>query len=350
MRIGIWGATGYGGAEALRMLCSRRDVEIAWVGSDSQAGRRVEEALPQFRNTAAGRLPFSPLRQAEVAGIDAALLALPHGQALSLAPHLVAHGVRVVDFSGDFRLPGEVYEQWYGRAHSAAPDLVQAVYGLPEVNREEIRGADLVANPGCHATCATLALLPLVEGGLIETSRIVVDAKSGVSGAGKAPQQGTHFVEVDESMRAYRVGAHQHTPEIEQTLEQAARRAGAAGAAPRILLTAQLLPLRRGIYVTAYAPLVHRATTEDLHGAFSERYATEPFVTVLDVGQTPELRHVAGTNQCHIGVHADGRTGMALVTAAIDNLGKGAAGQAIQNLNLMFGLDESAGLDGLPWV
>lgn len=350
MRIGIWGATGYGGAEALRMLCSRADVEIVWVGSDSQAGRSVEEVLPQFRKTDAGRLVFSPFDAAETPEVDAALLALPHGRAMAVAPDLLLRGVRVVDFSGDFRLPAPVYEKWYGRAHSAGPGQPQAVYGLPELNREAIRTADLVANPGCHATCATLALLPLVEGGLIDTSRIVADAKSGVSGAGKTPQQGTHFVEVEESLRAYRVGAHQHTPEIEQTLAQAERRAGVAGAGPRVLLTTQLLPVRRGIYVTAYAPLRRQTTTEDLYSVFAERYAAEPFVTVLGVGQTPELRHVVGTNACQIGVHADERTGLALVAAAIDNLGKGAAGQAIQNLNLMFGLDETAGLNSLPWV
>ncbi len=350
MRVGIWGATGYGGAEALRMLHFRADVEIVWVGSDSRAGRTVEEVLPQFRGTEPGGLRFSSLDGDGTPEVDAALLALPHGQAMALAPELLAHGVRIVDFSGDFRLPAAEYEKWYGREHHVAPGQPQAVYGLPELNRSAIRTADLVANPGCHATCATLALLPLVENGLIDTSRIVVDAKSGVSGAGKTPQQGTHFVEVMESLRPYRVGAHQHTPEIEQTLARAEQRAGIAETAPRVLLTTQLLPVRRGIYVTAYAPLRESATTDDLRSAFAERYAAEPFVTVLDAGQVPELRHVTGTNACQIGVYADARTGMALVASAIDNLGKGAAGQAIQNLNLMFGLEETAGLISLPWV
>lgn len=366
MRIAIWGATGYGGAEAIRILAARTDIEVAWLGSDSRAGQELQHVLPQFRGTRVGRIPLSPTEDADLRGLDAALLAMPHGAARELAPKLLAQGLRVVDFSGDFRLPSDVYGAWYSRAAAPLAEDALAVYGLPELFREDIRSASLVANPGCYATCAALALLPLVERGLADTGRLLVDAKSGVSGAGKTPQPSTHFVEAVENLAAYKVGTHQHTPEIEQTLLAARRRrlgrldgtgpdgvadgSSAGGGGVRVLMTTQLLPVKRGIYVTAYANLTEALDTARLHGIYAERYDSEPFVSLLPPGQAPELRHVTGTNMCRVGVYADARTGTALVMAAIDNLGKGAAGQAIHNLNLMSGCEETAGLTDLPWV
>lgn len=355
MRIAIMGATGYGGTEAMRLLRGRTDVELVWVGSDRLAGETIAAELPQFAGTAIGALRFSPLSDAtEMSDVDLMLLALPHGEARVLAPSLLEKGMRVIDFSGDFRLSDEEYTQWYGKTVDNSAS-VQAVYGLPELYRQEIKEARLVANPGCYATCAELALLPLVETGACDGARLLIDAKSGVSGAGKAPSQGTHFVEVQESMRAYKVGAHQHTPEIEQVLTDGRRRRRdqhdmGDGAMVRVLLTTQLLPIKRGIYLTAYAPLTVSMTAGELHELYAHRYAAEPFVQVLPPGQVPEIRYTTGTNRCQIGVHVDERTGTALVMATIDNLGKGAAGQALQNANIMMGLAETTGLEAEPWV
>jgi len=360
MRIALIGATGYGGTEAMRLLHGRTDVELAWLGSDRLSGTAVSTALPQFRGSRFSDLPFSPLSEMnELTGLDAVLLALPHGEARKLAPQLLAQGLRVIDFSGDFRLPEVVYQAWYGQKSDAIADrsvhdevAAHAVYGLPELYREQIATARLVANPGCYATCAELALLPLIEQDLVDGTRLLIDAKSGVSGAGKAPSQSTHFVEVQESMRAYKVGAHQHTPEIEQVLTDARRRRRTVNRQEdvRVLLTTQLLPIKRGIYVTAYAPLTASLSAVELHARFVERYLDEPFVQVLPLGQAPEIRHVVGTNKCQIGVHLDERTQTALIMAVIDNLGKGAAGQALQNLNRMFGCPETLGLTELPWM
>ncbi|MCY0875101.1 MAG: N-acetyl-gamma-glutamyl-phosphate reductase [Firmicutes bacterium] len=362
MRIALVGATGYGGSEALRLLRARTDIELVWVGSDRLAGRKVGDELPQFGTSHIGELRFSPLAELRLMqDIDIVLLALPHGEARIWAPQLLARGLRVIDFSGDYRLPDAMYAQWYGKELPEDRVAQSAVYGLPELYREEIRTASLVANPGCYATCAELALLPLVEAGLVDDSRLVIDAKSGVSGAGKAPSSGTHFVEVQESVRAYKVGAHQHTPEIEQVLADGRRRRRGQRANEgvgeeittrevRVMLTTQLLPIKRGIYVTAYASLGTTMSGQELQEVYRERYDREPFVQVLQPGVIPEIRYTVGTNLCQIGVHVDQRTQTALVMATIDNLGKGAAGQALQNLNLMMGLPEDTGLRIEPWV
>lgn len=350
MRIALFGATGYGGMEALRYAAAHGQLEVAAVFSDTHAGKAVGDVLAPFRYAPFASLRFLPNMQAnDLPNIDAVLMAMPHGEAHKYAPILLAQGIRVVDFSGDFRLPKKDYEAWYGR--SGSEDLRGAVYGLPELFREEIRTATLVANPGCYATAAELALLPLVEAGLAAGTSFLIDAKSGVSGAGKTPQPTTHLVEVAENVQAYKVGAHQHTPEIERTLREARRRRMNAEGELTVLLTTQLLPIKRGIYVSAYAVLDRDKglTTADLHEIYETRYEGEPFVRVLPVGQAPEIRYVNGTNECHLGVHVDPRTSSALVFAAIDNLGKGAAGQAIQNLNVMLGIRETEGLTGLPW-
>ena len=366
MRIALYGATGYAGMEALRIMLQRTDLEIVWIGSDTHAGHPLAEVCAQFRGASIASLRYSAMRTLEEPpDADVALLALPHGEAHRHAPGLLARGIRVVDFSGDYRLPPALYEQWYKRP--AGPVETPAVYGLPEVFRADIRSARLVANPGCHATAAELALLPLAEKGWLDGQRVTVDAKSGVSGAGRSPQLTTHFVEIDGNFTAYRVGQHQHTPEIEQTLAQASRRrrrasddasamSGASMAtdaassgrqddgAVKILLTTQLMPVTRGIYATAYAPAPPDMNTDALYELYRNRYENEAFVDVLPPGQIPELRNVTGTNLCQMGLFVDDRTRTILVTAALDNLGKGAAGQALQNVNIMSDLPDDYGL------
>ena len=356
MRIAVIGATGYSGTEALRLLAPRTDLEVVWVGSHTHAGKTVKTVLPQLQNTTLSELIFADYTNptAFPEGTEVVLLALPHGEALRIAPQLLEQDLRVIDFSGDFRLDKTMYEKWYGRPWDTLYSG-QVVYGLPELNKKWIKDASLIANPGCYATTAALALIPLLEAGLIESSRIMIDAKSGVSGAGKAPTTGTHFVEVQESLRAYKVGAHQHTPEIEQTLHEARRRwqgeeqHARDSERPTVLMTTQLLPIRRGIYVTAYALLHEDIEQEELYTLYTKRYEQEPFVQVLPSGQVPEIRYVVGTNLCQIGLHVDHRTRTVLVMAALDNLIKGAAGQAIQNLNIMGDFGEATGLPIDPW-
>ncbi|MHB1628945.1 MAG: N-acetyl-gamma-glutamyl-phosphate reductase [Bacilli bacterium] len=373
MRIALYGATGYAGMEALRIMLQRTDLEIVWIGSDTHADHPLAEVCAQFRGASIASLRYAAMRTLEEPpDADVALLALPHGEAHRHVPDLLAKGVRVVDFSGDYRLPPALYEQWYKRPAAAAE--TPAVYGLPEMFRDDIRSAGLVANPGCHATAAELALLPLAEMGWLDGQRVAVDAKSGVSGAGRSPQLTTHFVEIGGNFTAYRVGQHQHTPEIEQTLAQASRRrrrtnAGAStpsaatmtmamdaaamdgqgAGAVKILLTTQLMPVARGIYATAYAPAPSDMNTDDLYEIYRNRYENEPFVDVLPPGQMPELRNVAGTNLCQIGLFVDDRTRTILAVAALDNLGKGAAGQALQNVNIMLNLPDDYGLAATAW-
>lgn len=370
MRIALYGATGYAGMEALRIMLQRTDLEIVWIGSDTHADHSLDEVCSQFRGTSIASLRYSAMRTLkEPPAVDVALLALPHGEAHRHAPGLLARGIRVVDFSGDYRLPPDLYEQWYKRP--AAKTETAAVYGLPEMFRADIRSARLVANPGCYATAAELALLPLAELGWLDGERISVDAKSGVSGAGRSPQLTTHFAEIDGNFTAYRVGQHQHTPEIEQTLAQASRRrrqasdVSAPSGAPmatdaassvrqdddavKILLTTQLMPVTRGIYATAYAPAPPDMNTDALYELYRNRYENEAFVDVLPPGQMPELRNVTGTNLCQIGLFVDDRTRTILVAAALDNLGKGAAGQALQNVNIMLNLPDDYGLAATAW-
>ncbi len=353
MRIAVFGATGYGGIETLKLLVHRKDVEVVWIGSDKQEGKKLVDVIPMFRNTRYASLGFSS-QQGELPDVDFALLATPHGFARSIVPNLLEHRVRVIDFSGDYRLPDKVYEKWYNKAVTSDSNNSNAVYGLPELNREVIKEANLIANPGCYATTANLALMPAVEMDLVDVEHLVVDAKSGVSGAGRNPQLTTHFVEVSESYKAYKVGAHQHTPEIEQTLQEARRRRRWGESVEqheqvRILMTTQLLPIKRGIYVTAYGQLKKSMSASEVFEIYQERYANEPFVTVLPLGEVPEIRQISGTNQCHLSVHVDDRTETLLVMATLDNLLKGAAGQAIQNLNLMSGTEEATGLSGMAW-
>jgi N-acetyl-gamma-glutamyl-phosphate reductase len=323
----VFGAAGFTGALTARLLFRHPRFDLRGVTARSDVGRRLDDLYPHHRVP----LVLEELDLGRHADVDAAVVAYPHGAAAALVHDLRERGVRVVDLSADFRLRDrEVYERWY-REHPA-PDLIaRAVYGLPERYREEIRGAELVANPGCYPTASLLALAPLAGAGLIED--VVIDAKSGVSGAGRGASEKTHFVTVDENVSAYGVPRHRHTPEIEQEL-------GALGADVRVTFTPHLLPLDQGELVSCYVTVADG--NSDVAALYRDTYASEPFVEVVDV--PPGVRDVRETNFCRISVHSDARTRRVIVFAVIDNLWKGAASQAVQNLNLMFGFPEAEGL------
>jgi N-acetyl-gamma-glutamyl-phosphate reductase len=414
VRVALLGATGYAGAEVLRLLVDHPEAEVVYVSSEHAQGRTLASVLPQFSKFTCGCLTLGahlPQRRplsttldpvgisvaAEAAGVprqngrlvqmdadraapvpgaevDVVISALGAGELHKYANEWLGLGARMIDLSGDQRLPGPTYESWYGKAYvplSAGMGAeLAAVYGLPELLRDRIGQARVVANPGCFAVCAQLALLPLAAAGWLEGGSVCIDAKSGVTGAGRTPKPETHFAQVAETIVAYRVGAHQHTPEIEQGLAWAqgagvtsARpfadagshgyrdvESSAGGAGPRVLLTTHLAPMRRGIYLSACFTPSARVTGAQLQQTMESYYDANPFVEVLPAGASPDLRQVIGTNRCQLSAHFDARTGVVLVLACIDNLGRGAAGQAVQNLNIMFGLDERFGLQQQAWL
>jgi N-acetyl-gamma-glutamyl-phosphate reductase len=326
--VAVFGAAGYTGALSARLLARHPGFDLKTITARSDAGRRLDDLYPHHRVA----MVLEELDLDRHAGIDAAVVAYPHGAAAELVAALVARGVRVVDLSADFRLRDPaVYAEWY-REHPEPGLLPEAVYGLPERYREQIAGARIVANPGCYPTATLLALAPLARAGLI--GDVVVDAKSGVSGAGRAPTEKTHFVTADENVSAYGVPRHRHTPEIEQEL-------AVLGADVRITFTAHLLPLDQGELVSCYVTPIDGGP-EDARAIYQEFYADEPFVELAD--NPPGVRDVRETNLCRISVHRDERTGRIIVFAVIDNLWKGAASQAVQNLNLMFGRPEGEGI------
>jgi N-acetyl-gamma-glutamyl-phosphate reductase len=323
----VFGAAGFAGALAARLLHAHPSFELRTVTARSDVGRRLSDVYPHHRVP----LVLEELDLDRHAGVDAAVVAYPHGAAATLVHDLRSRGVKVVDLSADFRLRDvSVYEQWY-REHPVPSMIHEAVYGLPERYRDQIAGAELVANPGCYPTATLLALTPLAGAGLIED--VVVDAKSGVSGAGRAADDRTHFVTVDENVSAYGVPRHRHTPEIEQEL-------AALGAPVRVTFTPHLLPLDQGELVSCY--VTTRDGVPDLQALYRDAYEDEPFVELAEA--PPGVRAVRETNLCRISVHHDARTRRVIVFAVIDNLWKGAASQAVQNLNLMFGLPEGEGL------
>jgi N-acetyl-gamma-glutamyl-phosphate reductase len=327
-RVAVFGAAGYTGALAARLLHRHPYFQLQTVTARSDVGRRLSDLYPHHR------VPLSLEEldlDAQAADLDAAVVAYPHGAAAELVADLRHRRVRVVDLSADFRLRDlGTYEEWY-RPHPAPELLDTAVYGLPELYREQVETADLVANPGCYPTATILALAPLAEAGLID--EVIVDAKSGASGAGRGASDKTHFVTVDENVSAYGVPRHRHTPEIEQEL-------AALGAETTITFTPHLLPLDQGELVSCYVTTRHKP--EDLQGLYHDFYAAEAFVEVAD--QPPGVRDVRETNVCRISVHSDERTGRTIVFGAIDNLWKGSSSQAVQNLNLMFGRPEAEGI------
>jgi N-acetyl-gamma-glutamyl-phosphate reductase len=340
MRVGIYGASGYTGQELLRLLLSHPRVEVTAVTSRQYKGKAVSDLYPVFTDrTSLVFLDASPEEVAEAA--DFVFLALPHGGAMKVADLFLRAGKKVVDLSADFRLRDvSTFEAWY-ETHTA-PDLIpEAVYGLPEFYREEIRAARFVANPGCYPTSVILGFSPLLKEGWIDPETLIADSKSGVSGAGREAQIGSLFCEVDGGFKAYKVGQHRHTPEIEQELGVL------AGREIRLSFTPHLLPVNRGILSTLYARLTRSASGSELVDLFRRFYREEPFVRVYGEGSVPNISSVRGTNFCDLGVVADGRTGRVVVLAAIDNLVKGASGQAVQNMNLMCGFPEGAGLEML---
>jgi N-acetyl-gamma-glutamyl-phosphate reductase len=336
--VAVFGASGFSGAECLRLLAGHPAFEVVAAGGGETVGRRIADVYPHLA-PAFPDATFERLSGADdLNGVWAALLALPHGQSSRLAPDLLGGGIRVVDLAGDFRLPPEAYPEWYGFEHPAPAWLEKAVYGLPELIAGDLSGAELVANPGCYPTAAALAMAPLFREGFLEPGHVTIDAKSGVSGAGRALSPTVHHAMTEGSVRAYKVGVHQHTPEIELALERA------AGVEVGVTFVPHLVPAVRGVVVTCYAPLAGPATTDDLADALEASYATAPFVRVVRGRQLPDPKRVAGSNVCEVAAVADTRRGMAVVLGAVDNLVKGAAGQAVQNLNLMFDLPEDLGL------
>lgn len=325
----VAGASGYAGALAARLVDRHPRFELAAITSRSDAGRRLDELYPHHRVP----LVMDAFDVEHHGHVDAAIVAYPHGAAAPVVQELHDRGVKVVDLSADFRLTDpEVYAEWYGE-HGAPNLFGHAVYGLPELYRDRLAGAHLVAGPGCYPTAAILGLAPLARAGLI--ADLVIDAKSGVSGAGRAATQATHFVTVDENMKAYKVAAHRHAPEIDQEL-------GRLGAEVRCLFTPHLIPLDQGELVSSYVTPPRAVAQAELDDLFREAYEDEPFVELTST--PPGVRDVRETNYCRIQAVADERTGKLLVFSVIDNLWKGTASQAIQNLNLMFGFDETEGL------
>lgn len=336
IKIGIVGGTGYTGVELLRLLAMHPQAEVSQITSRAESGRQVSSMYGNLRGHF--DIAFSDPDPAALAECDLVFFATPNGTAMQMVPGLLQRDVRVIDLAADFRLRDPVlWEEWYGRPHACSDVLAEAVYGLPELNREEIREARLVANPGCYPTAVALGFLPLIKHGVVDTSSLVADCKSGVSGAGRGSNAAMLMGEVGESFKAYSVSGHRHLPEIRQTLSWVTPEPVGLTFVPH------LVPMIRGIHATLYARL--RGNVGDLQGLFEQRYADEPFVDVLPPGSHPETRSVRGVNQCRIGIHRPQDGDTLVVLSVIDNLTKGAAGQAVQNMNLMFGLDERSGLE-----
>ena len=342
LKVAVAGATGYMGAELLRLLVGHPKVEIVAVTSERSAGGALERLLPSLRGHLALTLePLDPARLAKAA--DLVFLALPHTHAMAVVPEILRAGKRVVDLSADYRLKDPVvFNEWYRTPHTDLAGLPAAVYGLPEFHRKDIAAAALVANPGCYPAGAILALAPLLSRGLVARDGIVVDAKSGVTGAGRTLDARYLFTEANENLQAYGVTNHRHTPEMEQELS------AITGGEVRLAFTPHLIPLNRGLLTTAYANVTRAMETHAVLGDLREFYAREPFIRVLPAGEFPQVRAVLASNYCDIGLAVDHRVGRVIVISAIDNLGKGGAGQAIQNLNIMQGWDERVGLDHPP--
>lgn len=338
IKVGIVGGTGYTGVELLRILSRHPEVQIQAITSRQEAGMAVADLFPSLRGRVA--LKFCGPAEAALGECTVVFFATPNGIAMQQARSLLDAGVRVIDLAADFRIRDvAVWEKWYGMPH-ACPELVaEAVYGLPEINRDQIKKARLVANPGCYPTAVQLGFLPLIEAGIVDTDHLVADTKSGVSGAGRKAEVHTLFAEASDNFKAYGVPGHRHLPEIRQGLSNiAAKPVG-------LTFVPHLTPMIRGIHATLYARLT---ANTDLQVLFEQRYASEPFVDVLPAGSHPETRSVRGSNLCRIAVHRPQGGDTTVVLAVTDNLVKGAAGQAVQNMNLMFGLPETLGIDHAP--
>ncbi|HKA44930.1 MAG TPA: N-acetyl-gamma-glutamyl-phosphate reductase [Burkholderiales bacterium] len=337
LKVGIVGGTGYTGVELLRLLARHPNCELAAITSRQEAGQGVAALFPNLRGSVS--LKFTDPSSAGLDRCDLVFFATPNGVAMDQARQLVDAGVRIIDIAADFRIKdAALWEQWYGRKHSCPELLAEAVYGLPEVNRERIREARVVANPGCYPTSVQLGFLPLLQAGIVDFDHLIADAKSGVSGAGRRAEVHTLLAEASDNFKAYGVTGHRHHPEIAQGLAQV------AGRAVDVIFVPHLTPMIRGIHATLYARLTARA---DLQALYESRYAGEPFVDVMPAGSHPDTRSVRGANVCRIAVHQPRGGDTAVVLSVIDNLVKGASGQAVQNMNIMFGLPETTGLEQL---
>ncbi|GAB4175554.1 MAG: N-acetyl-gamma-glutamyl-phosphate reductase [Roseiflexaceae bacterium] len=334
VRVGIYGVTGYAGYELLRWMRRHRQAEVVFTASESQAGKTLAEVFPGPLDT-----PLIAPDDAPLGDVDLVFLGLPHGAAAKAAVRALEAGVKVIDLSADFRLhTPDAYKRWYGHDHPA-PHLLPAVYGLPELYRERIREAQLIGNPGCYPTSAILGVAPLLKAGVVSDSTIIVDSKSGVSGAGRPPKQNTSFVEVNEGLTAYNIGrVHRHVGEMEQEMGVLAQ-----GFTPKVIFTPHLLPISRGILSTIYVRVPETLGEAEARALYQQQYAGEPFVRVLPAGQLAAIHHANHTNSCVISVTL-AQPGLLTILSSEDNLVKGAAGQAIQCLNVMMGFDETEGL------
>ena len=339
LKVGVLGATGYAGIETVRILLSHPNVEITRLVSHSFVGKKISDIYPSLKKVCdmeCVELDVDDIAQ----NCDLVFTALPHGASKEVIPAIYKKGVKIVDLSGDFRYDSkEVYEKWYGEPHCAPDILAKSVYGLCEIHRDKIRNATLVGNPGCYTTCSILALYPLIKAGVVCKDNIIIDAKSGVTGAGRTEKLPFSFSECTENSRAYKIATHRHTSEIEQELGHA------AGEEIMVSFTPHLIPQKRGILATSYANLKNDMTDEEIYRIFSDFYKGEHFIRVLEPGLLPETKNVAGSNFVEIGFKVDHRLKRVVVSSAIDNLFKGAAGQAVQNMNIMMGFDEKAGID-----
>lgn len=342
VNVAIVGSTGYGGIELVRFLMHHPKVKIAAVLSSSQAGDLLSESYPHLQGVFSGRLEdIDPA--ALKAKVDVVFTATPSGVSTTLVPQLMEAGLKVIDLAGDFRLKNaEVYEKWYKHTAPSAEWLRQAVYGLSEAYDEEIRHAKLLSNPGCYATASQIAMMPLLKNDVIDPASIIIDAKSGVSGAGRGLNMMVHFSETNENFQAYKVNRHQHIPEIEQGLSRI------AGKDVRVTFTTHLVPMTRGIMTTCYANVTTDLNEEEIRELFTDFYKGRKFVRIREAGKFPATKEVWGSNFCDLGISLDLRTRRVTVISVIDNIVKGAAGQAIQNLNIMMGWDETTGLFNPP--
>ena len=338
IKVGIIGGTGYTGVELIRLLYMHPQAEIVAITSRTEAGRSLAEYFPNFAGLS--DLEFTEPAATPFQFCDLIFFATPNGTAMKVAPDLLSAGKKIIDLAADFRLKdAAVWERWYGEAHACPDMLAQAVYGLPEIHRAEIKDAKLIANPGCYPTSVILGFLPLLEQGLIDPAQLIADAKSGVSGAGRGAKTGSLHAEVSENFKAYGVGGHRHLPEITQVLDAIGEN--------NIQLTfvPHLVPMNRGIHATLYATISSQDST-DLTRLYQDRFQQEPFVTVLDAGIHPETRAVRGTNRCILSVNRVSDRQI-VILSVIDNLVKGAAGQAVQNMNIMYDLPETTGLEAV---
>ena len=342
IKVGIIGSTGYAGGELVRLLMNHKEAEIKWYGSRSYVDKKYADVYQKFFQIVDDKCMDDNM-EALADEVDVIFTATPQGLCASLVNEDILNKVKIVDLSADFRIKKvETYEQWYGIEHKAPQFIEEAVYGLCEINREAIKSARLIANPGCYPTCSTLSIYPLAKEGLIDMNTVIIDAKSGTSGAGRGAKVDNLYCEVNENIKAYGVAVHRHTPEIEEQLSYA------SGEEVYLNFTPHLVPMNRGILITAYATLKKDVTYEEVKAIYDKYYADEKFVRVLEKDVCPQTKWVEGSNYVDVNFKIDPRTKRIIMMGAMDNLVKGAAGQAVQNMNLMFGLKESEGLELIP--